>query len=112
MFARRHEIFALAILTLGGGASADEVRGVITRVDPDKKEFAIDVHSRSARGLSMTFAVGSDSRISFGDQPGQLSDLQPGGRVLVLYETREGKRVVLGVKAHGSKRAAPVVRPS
>jgi Cu/Ag efflux protein CusF len=95
----------LAILALAGLASADEIKGVINKVDADKKELVVEGRHGS-RGLMLAFTVAKDTKITVGHQAGAMADLQSGEKVRVFYETRDGKRVALTVAAHGSKRPA------
>jgi hypothetical protein len=105
----RFGLAILAILTLGVVAAAEEVRGTVIKVDPARNELVLDSLSRGTRGLPMTFTLTKESRILAGRQTVELSDLQPGTRVRVQYETRNGQRVALAITVRGilKKRADP-----
>jgi Cu/Ag efflux protein CusF len=107
--------FGLAVLlTLAAGtvAAADEVRGTVTKVDPAKNELILDARGRGTRGLSMMFSLTKESRIQAGRQTVELSDLQPGTRVQVQYETQNGQRVALGISVRGALTKKPQTKPA
>jgi len=99
---------ALVIRMAASAATANEFRGVVSKVDSESKELVVDGRGPGARGLSLGFSIGADTRIQVGREPGKLSDLQPGERVRLLYEVRDGKRVALAITATslGKKPAA------
>jgi hypothetical protein len=109
----RQFVLASLVLWLAGGlASADEVRGVIVKVDAEKKEVLVEVRSPRARGLAMTFTVDGETRIQIGHRPAGLVDLQAGERMRLRYESRDGRRIALSISAHGGKRMPePPARP-
>jgi hypothetical protein len=92
----------LAALLTGSLASAEEVRGVITKVDPDKQEVVLQVRGKGIRGLPMAFRLEEQTQILLGRQSVHLADLRPGARARILYENRDGWRVALAITAHGS----------
>lgn len=93
----------LVVLAAGPAVLADEVKGVITGVDPDKKELTVELHSKAARDVSMTFRAAADAKIRVSHREAGFADLKSGEKVRVLYEVRDGKRVALGITAHGPK---------
>jgi len=98
----RSAILALLVLVLGAlPAVADEVRGVIVRVDLDRCEVQIEGRGIGKRGLAMTFNLGKDTQILFGREMGEPSDLVPGKRVRVVLD---GPRAV-SVQVSGLRRA-------
>ncbi|HJT77286.1 MAG TPA: hypothetical protein VJ739_08790 [Gemmataceae bacterium] len=97
----------LAPLVLALAAPAAEVRGVLAKVDPDRKEVVLEGRGRGARGLTFTFTVDADTRILLGQEPGRLGDLVPGKRAHVIFEMHGDRRVALVIQAHGI--AAPAV---
>jgi cold shock CspA family protein len=90
------------LLTASIASAAEEVRGVVSRFDPAKKELVIEGRGRRVRNVPFTFTVPSDAKVTIGRQPGALADLKPGTRVSVLYENRDGGRVALGITVHGA----------
>jgi hypothetical protein len=93
---------ACAPLVLTGAALAAEVRGVISKVDVDRHEIVLEGRGRGARGFTFTFTVDRDTKILFGEDPGQLADLSAGKRVRVSFEHRRDQDVALLIQAHGS----------
>ena len=106
-------IAALTLLVFGVVGPlvlADEVRGVVTKVDPDKKEVLLDVRAKGAR-TTMTFVVDKDSQVLFGRVAGALNELTTGRRVRLDYETHDGKLVVTTIIAPpGARQAAPAAK--
>jgi Cu/Ag efflux protein CusF len=84
-------------LALGLPVRADEVRGVVSKVDPDKKELVIEGRGRAVRGQTVTFTLSPQTKIQRGGQTAKVTDLTEGKRVQVVYETRDGKRVATQV---------------
>jgi hypothetical protein len=104
----RSVILALLVLVLGAlPAAADEVRGIIVRVDLDRHEVQIEGRGIGKRGLAMTFNIGKDTQIYFGREMGEPSDLVPGKRVRVVVD---GPRAV-SVQVLGLRRPRGEVRP-
>src|ERR1700694_1460741 len=103
MLGKRYTIASLCFLAVGGMVAADEVKGTITGVNPDTKELVIEVRTKAARGLSMSFNLAADAKVSLSHEAASISDLKTGEKVRVLYEIRDGKRIALAVSAHGLK---------
>jgi hypothetical protein len=103
----------LLFLIAGGATSADDIRGVIAKVDPAKKELIVEARGKGVRGLPIAFVLGSDTEILVDRKPATVADLRPNARVRVLYEMRDGKRVALGITAHGgAKPSSPAAMPA
>lgn len=100
-------IAALFVLAWAWPASAGETRGVIVRVDVDRCEVQVETRGLGRRGLGMTLHVGKDTKILFGREAGELSDLVPGKRVRVVYD---GDRAV-SLHLFGLRPARNEVRP-
>jgi len=98
----RYRSVILALLFVLGAlpAAADEVRGIIVRVDLDRCEVQIEGRGIGKRGLGMTFNIGKDTQILFGREMGEPSDLVPGKRVRVVLD---GPRAVT-VQVSGLRR--------
>jgi hypothetical protein len=97
---------------LAGPAAAGEVRGVINKVDPDKRELLLEGRGRGVRGQSLTIALGPDTQIQVGNKAGTLADLTTGKRAHVFYETREGRMIATRVSVHGTPAAVPPAVPA
>ncbi len=99
----------VAIL-LGGHAAAEEVRGVIEKVDPVKGELTIEASGRGVRGLAMSFALVKDTQVLFGRQEAAVGDLKPGARAVILYDTKNGQRIARSITVRGAPptKAEPV----
>jgi hypothetical protein len=82
----RFVLALIAGLTLAGAAPAEMVRGVVSRVDLDKKELQLEGRGRGLRGAELTFILSDKTSVLFGDQAGVLSDLEPGRRVRIDFE--------------------------
>jgi hypothetical protein len=113
MAAKCYGTITLVFLIAGGATSAADIRGIIAKVDPAKKELVIEARGKGVRGLPMAFALDGDTEILVDRKPATIADLQPGARVRVLCEMREGKLLALGITAHGGvKPASPVAMPA
>jgi hypothetical protein len=95
---KRYLAVLAAVLMLAGAASAVEVRGVISKVDTDKKELILDGKGKD-RGKSFTFPLTDDTRILLGSKAGTAADLSAGKRVRVDYEEHDGKRTNVVIHA-------------
>ena len=103
--------FALGLiigLTLAGAASADVMRGVVARVDLDKKELQLEGRGRGIRGAVAIFSLSDATSVLFADQAGALSDLETGRRVRIDFEATAAGNVALVVHVIGGRRPAAV----
>jgi hypothetical protein len=91
----------LATLLICAPSFSDEIRGVIDRVDPAKQELSIAVRGRGPRGRILSFKLAKDTQIHAGRQSAEVSDLHPGDRARVYFETRDGERVAVDVSVRG-----------
>lgn len=107
MCPRSFAVAVLAPLLLTVTAAAAEVRGILSKVDLDRHEIVLEARGRGARGLTFTFTVDRDTKVLFGDEPGQLADLSAGKRVRVSYQHQGKEDVALLIQAHGSPPARP-----
>jgi hypothetical protein len=105
MSAKCHALSFVIVLATGLTASAVEVRGVLIRVDPEKKEITLDGRGRGARGVPFTFTLAADCKVLFGSQPGEPADLDAGRRVRVHYEMQNGRPVAVVVHVFGVRPA-------
>jgi len=99
MFARNSLLSFVAILVLPLAAFAAEIRGVVTSVDANKQELTIETRGLGVRGMSMTFVLDKGAQVMMGQQAAGLGDLAPGKRVVLTYETKDGKNVAIRVEA-------------
>ena len=95
---KRFLLVLAASLALSGAASAVEVRGVIAKIDADKKELILDGKGKDRR-KTFTFPLTDDTRIMLGSKAGTAADLTAGKRVRVDYEERDGKRTNVVIHA-------------
>jgi Cu/Ag efflux protein CusF len=93
----------LVTLLLAALAQANEIRGVISKVDLDKKEILLEGRGRGGRGLTLRLELDKDTRVVFGQTPGEPADLTPGRHVHVSYEMRGEHTVALLIHALGSR---------
>ena len=103
MWTRCCALAPFVVLVLGVTASAEEIRGVISKVDAKRGDVVIEGRGHRARGLVINFDVEKDTRILFGREEGDVSDLQPGEHVRLSYETRAGRRVATLIRVHGGR---------
>lgn len=90
-------LVVILLVTVAG--RADEVRGVVTKVDPDRKEIVLEGRGKGLRGRTFTLTVAPETRIQVGQKAAQLGDLTAGKRVRVSFETRGGKHVAISVSS-------------
>jgi hypothetical protein len=105
VLAMRRRGFLIAVfvpLLMTAVAVAADVRGVISKVDLDRHEVTLEGRGRGARGMAFTFTVGRDTKILFGEQPGELADLSPGKHVRIRFEPQGKEAVAVLIQAHGS----------
>ena len=91
--------FSLVALFLATPLFADEIRGTLLRVSPDKQEVAVDVRDRGRRTTTIILKLGADSQVMLGRKAGKLADLVVGKRVRVLYEDQNGQHMARSIIA-------------
>jgi len=84
--------------------SAAEFVGVVTRVDPEKKELQVEGRLRT-RGQSYTFALTPQTQVLFGSQPGRVDEIPVGRRVHVAFEGAGERPEAKLVRVNGSRPA-------
>lgn len=111
MTALRFSLSLATGLVLIASAAADEARGVILRIDPDKKELRLETR-RPIRGV-LNLKVDAKTEILIGGQPATLNDLSPGRRIRVVFQPRDGKPVAQVIRSFGLNlvQPQPAVRP-
>jgi hypothetical protein len=78
-------------------AAAEDVRGVIVKVDPDKKLLVLEGKSKGYKGVVLRLRVPDDTEIVVGRKPAKLADLATGKRARVLFETQGNEQVALRI---------------
>ncbi len=104
----------IATVLIGGtAASAQELRGTVQRIDPQRGELSVQARGKGLRGFPILVAVDRETQVQIGRQPGAVADLKPGDRVRILYESRDGRRVALAIAARAGPRngAVPAADP-
>jgi hypothetical protein len=91
--------FSLVALFLATPLFADEIRGTLLRVSPDKQEVAVDVRDRGRRTTTVILKLDADSQVMLGRKAGKLADLVVGKRVRVLYEDQNGQHMARSIIA-------------
>ena len=104
----RHSTLALVLLLAGAAPiGADELRGVIVRVDLARRELQIEGRGPGRHGLALSFALGKDTRVRFGREEGALSEVNPGRRVRVTFDVQGKTMRALTVRVLGIR---PIAR--
>lgn len=98
-------------LTLAAAAPAAEVRGVVSRVDMDKKELVLEGRGLGVRGAVLVFTLPDQTPVLFGDQPVVLSDLEVGRRVRVQYDVDDGRQIARTIHVLGGPKPAGTPAP-
>ncbi|HTU89567.1 MAG TPA: hypothetical protein VMF69_05665 [Gemmataceae bacterium] len=87
-------------------ASAEEARGRVLKIDPDKKEIRLET-LRPQRGGILDLKIDAKTQILIGGQPAKLNDLSPGRRIRVVFERRGGKPTAQVIRSFGLNLAQP-----
>lgn len=106
MTALRFSLSLAMGLLLITAASADEARGRVVQIDPDKKELRLETR-RPQRGSVLDLKTDAKTQIFIGGQPAKLSDLSPGRRIRVVFEMRDGKPTAQVIRSLGLNLAQP-----
>lgn len=100
MTAIRYTLSLAAGLLLASAAPADETRGIIVRIDPDKKLLRLQGRG-PRRGSVLNLHIDAKTDILLGGEPATLNDLAPGRRIRVVFEMRDGKAVAQTIRGFG-----------
>jgi cold shock CspA family protein len=111
MTARRIALSLFTGLVFIGAAAADEARGRVVRIDPDKQELRVECRG-PGRGTLLNFKVADKTEIFIGGQPAKLNDLAPGNRVRVVFEPGDKKPVAQTIRTLGLVQALGQARPA
>lgn len=111
MTALRYSLGLLTGLVVLTAASADEARGRIVQIDPDKKELRLETRA-PVRGV-LDLKIDAKTSILIGGQPATLDDLAPGRRIRVVFQPRGGKPVAQVIRSLGLNllQPPPAARP-
>ena len=111
MIAQRISLGLATGLLFVTAAVAEEARGRIIQIDPDKKEIRLETR-RPVRGV-LDVKIDAKTEILIGGQPATLKDLAPNRRIRIVFEQRDGKAVAQVIRAFGLNLAQPqpAVRP-
>jgi Cu/Ag efflux protein CusF len=93
-------------LLLIAAASADEARGRIAQIDPDKKALRLEMR-RPQRSSVLDLKIDAKTQIFIGGQPAKLNDLVPGRRIRVVFEMRDGKPTAQVIRSFALNLALP-----
>lgn len=86
-------------------AAAEEARGRIVQIDPDKKEIRLETR-RPVRGV-LDLKIDAKTQIFIGGQPATLNDLAPNRLIRIVFEKRDGKPVAQVIRSFGLNLAQP-----
>jgi hypothetical protein len=87
----------MVILLADGSAFTEEVRGIIKKVDLERRELHIETLGLGKRGLPMMFRLTNETRLTLNGQPAAMADVPTGVRARIDYEIRDGQRQALGI---------------
>jgi Cu/Ag efflux protein CusF len=110
MTAWRYSLGLVTGLALLGPAAAEEARGRILQIDPEKKVIRLEGRG-FARGAVLDLKVGPKTQIFIAGQPATLDDLTPGGRIRIIFEQRDGKPTAQVIRSLGLARALGLGQP-
>ena len=99
MFTRSYLLAPVLLLVFSLSASADAIRGVISKVDREHHQLVVSGRGRLARGKEFTFRLEPKTTITLGKNAAKVDDLKPGQRVRVQFENRTGQDVAVQVSA-------------
>ncbi|CAN5560224.1 hypothetical protein BH10PLA2_BH10PLA2_03610 [soil metagenome] len=106
----RNTKFSIGLVALlwVGPAFADEIRGTLLRLSPDKQEVVVDVRERR-RTISYTFRLDGETQVMLGQKPGKFADLTVGRRVRVLFEMQNGQPIARSIIGPGQLTLNPAL---
>jgi Cu/Ag efflux protein CusF len=100
MTALRFGLALLSGMVVVSASVADEARGRIVQIDPDKKVIRLEGRG-PARGAMLEIKVGLKTEILIAGQPAKLEELTPGQRIRVVFERQDGKPVAQVIRSLG-----------
>lgn len=112
MLTNRFTIALLALLAGTSFAAAEQVRGVVVKVDVDGGQLTIEARGAGVRGNVMQFTLGKDAQLFFlGSKAAALKDVPVGKNVQISYESQDGKKIAMLVRITAIKPAEPAGKP-
>jgi hypothetical protein len=90
-------IALFTFLVVAGRQQAQEVRGVIIKVDPERKVLVLEGKNKGFKGEILHLKVRDDTEILIGRKPAKLSDLSSLRRVRVLFEPQGDELVAIRI---------------
>jgi len=100
MICRSLIIAVPVMLSCSVGVLADEVRGVVDKLDRGKHELIVSGRGRQARGAEYAFRLTRDTKVLVGKNSVKADSIRPGDRVFVTYETRDGVNDAVQIDLH------------
>jgi hypothetical protein len=91
-----------AVVAFATTALGEDVRGVIVKVEPDKKMLVLEGKSRGFKGKVLRLRVPDDTEILVARKPAKLADLASGKRARVLFEIQGNDQVALRITVTSS----------
>jgi hypothetical protein len=82
--------------------AAEEVRGVIKKVDSVNGNLILEGRGAGNRGLRFEFALTRETQVLFGKQTAPVSTLREGMRAHVAFENQNGRRSALSITVRGA----------
>jgi cold shock CspA family protein len=101
MTALRFSLSVLTALFAFSLASAEEARGRLARIDPDKKEMQLQIGGPLRGRAMLRLSLDAKTEIFVGGQAATLKDLTEGQRIHVVFQERDGKAVARSIHALG-----------
>jgi Cu/Ag efflux protein CusF len=111
MTALRISLSLMTGLFVVAAVSADEARGRIVEINPDKKEVRLEARGLQ-RGSMLDLKIDAKTKIFIGGQEATLKDLSPGRRIRVVFEMRDGKPVAQVIRSLGLNLLQPPPPPA
>jgi predicted RNA-binding protein len=101
MATKRLGLSLVGLLAFAGAALAEEIHGVITKVDLDHHQVVVEGRGRGMRKGAYTLTLDKDSQIVQGRKTAEPAGLEVGRRVRVLFEMQDGQRVARVIHLRG-----------
>jgi hypothetical protein len=98
------------LLVFLSNSYAEEVRGIIVKVDPDKKQLVLEGKNRGFKGIVLHLKIRDDTEIIIGRKPAKLTDLVTGKRARVFFEAQGKDRVAIRISMADGSALGEVLR--
>src|SRR5262245_10957135 len=93
---------SVAVFLFAGRLAAEDVRGIIAKIDPENKVLILEGKNRGFKGTVLHLKLREDTEIVIGRKPAKITDLVTGKRARVLFETQGVERVAIRITMAGS----------